>query len=369
MPRKRTRPTRAKNGEYRFADYPDFRPNLSPEEMFRLGSFGGTYWRPIYSSVTKKNYKGQHLKYPKFWWKGIPQDHLTRSWDDYDKSVNLYKVKVGSTLEFWEEKGWIRPSHPYGWVQWYCDFFQGERSDDDERQIRRWKALAGVKGRFRLWLTNDIKRKQGKWNDTTISPGKRQTLQHWAYKLTKADFDKSPPPPPLAKRRTRRSRKSQAQKGGQKKAADHQQSTEMTAKLDGYGNVIFKQEGKDVRVEYSLNNLSTGEHGFHIHADPVQGTGDECKAAGPHYNPTDETHGGLHSETRHVGDMGNVVANAEGVARGNKVLNDVSLSSIHNRTVIVHEREDDLGRGTGVARAESLKTGNAGARLACGIIQ
>ena len=40
-----------------FKDYPDFTPNLSPRDIFRLGSFGGTYWRPIYSDVTKKKYK------------------------------------------------------------------------------------------------------------------------------------------------------------------------------------------------------------------------------------------------------------------------------------------------------------------------
>ena len=366
MPRKRTRPTRAKNKEYRFADYPDFRPNLSPEEMFRLGSFGGTYWRPIYSSVTRKKYKNQHLKYPKSWWKGIPSDHLTRSWDDYDKTVNKYKVKVGSTLEFWEEKGWIRPSHPYGWVQWYCDFFQGERGDDDERQIGRWKALAGTKGRFRLWLTNDIKRKAGKWNDYSISPGKRQTLQHWGYELTKADFDKSPKPPPLAKRRTRKAAKTSGLKGGSSAASTPK---ELSAELQGYGTVGFKQEGRDAVVRYDLKNLSPGEHGFHIHQVGVQGEGEKCKAAGPHYNPGGETHGGLHSQLRHAGDLGNVVAGAEGAARGKVVVDNLRLGDIEGRSVIVHEREDDLGRGKGPARPESLKTGNAGARLACGIIQ
>ena len=47
-------PLRNKENELVFKDYPDFRPNLSPEEIFRAGSFGGTYWRPISSSVTGK---------------------------------------------------------------------------------------------------------------------------------------------------------------------------------------------------------------------------------------------------------------------------------------------------------------------------
>ena len=54
----------------------NFKPNLTPRKMFQLGAFGGTYWRPIYSSVTKKNYKDEHKKFPASWWKGIHDDHL-----------------------------------------------------------------------------------------------------------------------------------------------------------------------------------------------------------------------------------------------------------------------------------------------------
>ena len=53
-------PSRNKDREYIFKDFPEFRPNLCPEEMFRAGSFGGTYWRPISSSVTGKKYKNQN---------------------------------------------------------------------------------------------------------------------------------------------------------------------------------------------------------------------------------------------------------------------------------------------------------------------
>ena len=62
---------RNKKGELVFLDNPEFTPNLTPREIFQLGSFGGTYWRPIYSSVTKKNYKNIHHNYPKLWWEGI----------------------------------------------------------------------------------------------------------------------------------------------------------------------------------------------------------------------------------------------------------------------------------------------------------
>jgi hypothetical protein len=178
------------NGTYRFKDYPDFTPNLSPRDIFKLGSFGGTYWRPIYSSVVKKNLKNRHLKHPKSWWKGIPEKNLTNTWKKYDKNINKYKTKVGTTLEFWESKKWITKYHPYGWIEWYCDFFQGKRCRDDERQISRWIGIAGENGRFKKWLITMIIKKKKKYNDFSISPAIRQTLQHWGYKLTKSDFDK-----------------------------------------------------------------------------------------------------------------------------------------------------------------------------------
>lgn len=171
-----------------FNDYPDFRPNLTPRDIFKMGSFGGTYWRPINSSITKKKYKNQHKKYPISWWKGINDNLLTNT--SYDKNINLYKVKVGTSLSFWEGKGWITKHNPYGWVQWYCDFYNGKRGPDDKWQISRWKRLAGSSGRFFKWLVTRIINKNGKWNDINISPKIRQTLQHWGYKITKLDFDK-----------------------------------------------------------------------------------------------------------------------------------------------------------------------------------
>merc|ERR1712168_1585964 len=79
---------RDSNGYYIFENYPDFKPNLSPREMFLRGSFGGTYWRPIYSSVLKKNLSNVHKQYPESWWENIPDHWLTTAEKDYDISIN-----------------------------------------------------------------------------------------------------------------------------------------------------------------------------------------------------------------------------------------------------------------------------------------
>lgn len=173
----------------RFPDYPEFQPNLTPRDIFKRGSFGGTYWRPIHSQVTGASYRRIHTRYPSDWWAGIPDEWMTLPWEKYNTDVNQYKVKVGTTLEEWEEAGWIHASHPYGWVQWYCDFYRGKRGPDDARQIKRWIQTAGPNSRFRKRLIGMIRAKHTEYNDFTVSPKIRQTLQHWGYMLTAADMN------------------------------------------------------------------------------------------------------------------------------------------------------------------------------------
>lgn len=170
-----------------------FTPNLTPEEILRMGSFGGTYFRPIYSSVVKKNLKDQHLEYEKHgWFKNLDvKEYVTRSWDDYNIKVNKYGVKAGSTLEAWESSGWITEYDPYGWFQWYCRFYCGRRCADDERQINRWIKYASEKGgRWRRRLIGLCNKKDGvdSVDDITISPVIRQGLQHWAFILKPHHF-------------------------------------------------------------------------------------------------------------------------------------------------------------------------------------
>ena len=168
-----------------FKDYPDFTPNLTPQQIFEYGSFGGTYWRPIYSNITNKKYKNIHHKYPNSF-KNIDESYLSS--DTCDISKNKYKVKVGTSLQFWENKNWITKYHVYGWVHWYCDFYMGSRCPDDARQIKRWIQTAGPKSRFRRALINLINKKNTSYNDFSISPKRRQTLQHWGYILTDNDL-------------------------------------------------------------------------------------------------------------------------------------------------------------------------------------
>lgn len=184
-------PKKDKDGCLIFPDHPNFKVNRTPKEVIEAGAWQGTYFRPIHSAVTGKDYKDVHHKYKFF--NSIPEDKLSRPLSQADVTINKYGVKVGSTLEFWEDKGWIKEQNPYGWFQWYCDFYSGIRTEDDERQIKRWLAFTGPKGRFRKQLINLIYNKSGIWDDYTISRAIRQSGLHWGYELTKKDYDAGKP--------------------------------------------------------------------------------------------------------------------------------------------------------------------------------
>ena len=173
----------------KFKDHSEFRPNVSPQTVFKRGAFGGTYFRDIYSGVNNENYIGLEVikEYPKSWFQKNNVEKIVVS-QDYDKNINKYKVKCGSSLEDWESKNWIESQDPYGWFQWYCRFYLGRRTDDDERQIKRWAGIAGPNGRFRKNLMNQIIKKNSTFNDYNISPVIRQVLLHWGYELTNKDF-------------------------------------------------------------------------------------------------------------------------------------------------------------------------------------
>ena len=159
----------------------DFNPNETPVEVIRESVFGSTYFRDIYSGINGKWYKNL--------WKEFDQlkniDTKFYASDYYDVNVNKYKVKTGTSLRFWENKGWINKIDPYGWFQWYFRYWLGRRSKDDKRQINRWKKIVS---RFRGKLVKMIRDAGSKFDDYSISPKIRQILLHWGYELTEEDF-------------------------------------------------------------------------------------------------------------------------------------------------------------------------------------
>ena len=171
-----------------FKDHPEFKPNVTPIEMFTLGVFGGSYFRPIYSSIVKKNLKEQHEEFRKLgWWKNVDETQLSNL--KCDNKINYMGVKAGSSLDSWESKGWILEQDPYGWVQWYCRFYSGRRSTDDMRQINRWNKYTGPKsGRFKKNLINKLKKAKAQFDDLNVSPVIRQGLLQWGYIIVSDDL-------------------------------------------------------------------------------------------------------------------------------------------------------------------------------------
>lgn len=137
---------------------PQFTPDLTPAEMLALGVFGGVYMRDC------------GAEFPKSWFaraKFQTKDSYAR-----DPQLNFFKVNASQPLSVWKKKGWIYEEDPRGWFQWYCRYYLGRRCPDDERQIKRWKAMT----RHISQLHNNCRP-----GDLTCRPVQRQALLHWAY--------------------------------------------------------------------------------------------------------------------------------------------------------------------------------------------
>src|SRR6202163_4010734 len=149
-------------------------------------------------------------------------------------------------------------------------------------------------------------------------------------------------------------------------AANAQDVTKAVAKLEPKsgskvtGTVTFTKTGDEVEVVADVENLKPGKHGFHIH-EKGDCSAPDAMSAGGHFNPMHEQHGGPHTAERHVGDFGNIEADASG--KGHLVwkgkLDLSGPNSIIGKSVVVHEKEDDL---------KTDPAGNSGARIACGVI-
>ncbi len=127
---------------------------------------------------------------------------------------------------------------------------------------------------------------------------------------------------------------------------------------DVTGSVTFTGSKDGVHIQGNFNGLSEGKHGFHIH-QYGDCRADDGTSAGGHFNPADKDHGAPTDMDRHMGDLGNIVADANGDASLDYTDSTVKLSQIIGRGIIIHSGEDDL---------TSQPTGAAGSRRACGVI-
>ncbi len=128
-----------------------------------------------------------------------------------------------------------------------------------------------------------------------------------------------------------------------------------------HGTVTFTQTKNGIKVIAKLTGLSEGKHGFHIHefgdCSAANGT-----SAGGHFNPEGHDHSALNAKMNHIGDLGNITANENGIGHLEFTTKQFSFHGPHSiigRSIIVHADEDDL---------TSQPTGNAGARIACGVV-
>ena len=139
---------------------PEFRPDLSPKQMLKLGVFGGKYMTDCRN------------EFPKDWY-----EKAKLCSERHDPELNYFGVNASQPLSVWRKKGWIYKDDPRGWFQWYCRYYMGRRiPGEDEKQIKRWQAIrrhiAQVKKNCRA-------------GDTSCRPKQRQAILHWAYDSSK----------------------------------------------------------------------------------------------------------------------------------------------------------------------------------------
>lgn len=133
-----------------------FQPELTPQQMLELGVFGGKYMTDCRD------------EFPAEWWHNAKLCH-----ERHEAGLNFFKVNASQSLRVWKAKGWIYKDDPRGWFQWYCRYYMGRRlSEEDQRQIKRWKAIRRHSGQIQ---------KHCKVGDLSCQRVQRQALLHWAY--------------------------------------------------------------------------------------------------------------------------------------------------------------------------------------------
>jgi hypothetical protein len=133
----------------------EFTPDLTPQEMLELGVFGGKYMTDCQDEFPASWFRKAKLS---------PQRH--------DPKLNYFGVNASAPLSVWRKKGWIYHEDPRGWFQWYCRYYMGRRCPDDERQIKRWRAMRRHIAQIR---------KHCPQGEIECRPKQRQALLHWAY--------------------------------------------------------------------------------------------------------------------------------------------------------------------------------------------
>lgn len=134
---------------------PQFTPELTPKQMLQLGVFGGKYLTDC------------RREFPESWFRTAKLSPGGK-----DPQLNYFGVDASQPLSVWRRKGWIHPQDPRGWFQWYCRYYMGRRTEDDARQIGRWKAIRRHIAQVK---------KNCDCGDPYCRPRQRQALLHWAY--------------------------------------------------------------------------------------------------------------------------------------------------------------------------------------------
>ncbi|MDZ4675490.1 MAG: hypothetical protein SGI84_13620 [Gemmatimonadota bacterium] len=132
-----------------------FEPQLTPQEMLALGVFGGKYLTDC------------QAEFPSSWFR-----HARLSPEGHDPGQNHFRVSASQPLSVWRKKGWIYHEDPRGWFQWYCRYYFGRRCLDDERQVKRWRAMRRHVAQVEQGCMP---------RDLECRPRQRQALLQWAY--------------------------------------------------------------------------------------------------------------------------------------------------------------------------------------------
>ncbi|MGY8771660.1 MAG: hypothetical protein ACKVH8_24855 [Pirellulales bacterium] len=133
----------------------NFLPELTPQDMLELGVFGGKYMTDCTA------------EFPQAWF-----DNAKLCATHHNPTLNFFGVNASQSLKQWQAKGWLYSADPRGWFQWYCRYYQGRRSPDDERQIKRWRAMRRHIAQIKNNCPNFV------WS---CRKKQRQALLHWAY--------------------------------------------------------------------------------------------------------------------------------------------------------------------------------------------